>query len=95
MNQVTYNLRDLDLHYVFLGIQYLALIVLILILARGLIRKTNLIESKYRTLSWVFTILLVIGVTGVYITDLYNYIHTSRPGYVEITKTIRHQTTGL
>ena len=95
MNQTTYNLHAVDLHYFFLGLQYLALVLLILILIRSILIKKQLIEAKYRTLTWVVTVLLIIGFAGVYATDLYNYLHTSRPGYVEINQTIRHQTTGL
>lgn len=95
MNQGTYSVRALDLHYLFLGIQYLALIVLIVIVARSLIGKPNFIEDKFKTLSWVCTSLLIIGLTGMFMTDLYTYVHTTRPGYIEINQTIKHQATGL
>jgi|SRR5581483_4029225 len=95
MSQITYNVTALDLHYISLGVEYLAIIVLVILFIRGIIKRTDIIDKRLRSLSWALLALLVIGITGTYVTDLYNYLHTIRPGYIEITKTIKHQTTGL
>jgi hypothetical protein len=36
-----------------------------------------------------------VAIAGGYATDLYTYVHTSRPGYTELNQSIKHDTTGL
>jgi hypothetical protein len=66
----SYNIPVEDMHYVFLGLECVALIAIILILAVSLIKRPGPIKEKYRKVTWVFVALLIIGIAGAYATDL-------------------------
>jgi ethanolamine transporter EutH len=95
MFQLNYNLKILDLHYAFIGAENVALIVLILVIASGLLNKTKLIEEKYKGISKVFVVLLVAAIAVIYATELYGYLHTTRPSYVELNQQAQNGNSGL
>jgi hypothetical protein len=95
MNQTIISIRALDVHYIFYGLEYLALVVLIIIIGANLSKRPNFIDKKYKTIYGLFVGLLAVSMVGLYATDLYNYLHSTRPGYVQINQQIKHNTTGL
>ena len=91
MNPDTATLKALDAHYLFDGLEKLALIVLIIIVAKALLGKPGLFIKEIRKIAWICVIILAIAIAAQYAADLYNYVHATRPFYVQA----RHSTTGL
>ncbi len=94
MNPV-YSIRSTDLHYVFTGLEYAALIVLILVAAASLAKRPGFLHGSRRTIVLVSALVLAIGLAGAYGTNLYDYLHNIRPDYVRLNEQIRHSSTGL
>jgi hypothetical protein len=90
-NNVNPSLKVLDFNYIFAGIEHLAAILLVIIVAKVLLNKPNLFPKNLKNLVWVLVILWSVAVAVEYGTSLYNYYHATRPFYVQA----QHNTTGL
>ena len=85
------TLHALDLHYFFSGLETLASILLLAVVAKVLLEKSGLFSKVLRSITWFIVALLAIAMAGLYGSDLYNYIHATRPFY----QTAQHAKTGL
>ena len=90
-NSVNPSLKALDLNYIFAGLEHLAAILLVIILAKVLLNKPNLFPKHLKNLIWLLVAIWSVAVAVQYATNLYNYYHATRPFYVQA----RHTTTGL
>jgi hypothetical protein len=90
-----YSIKSEDLHYVFLGLEDIALIIFVLVLTLYAAARLNPLKGAYEKVVMGAAILLVVGLAGAYATSLFNYLHYVRPAYVRVNSQIRHDRTGL
>jgi len=91
MNYNSLTLRALDAHYIFNGLVNLSIIVLVIIVAKVVLDKPGWFPKRLKNITWVFVAILCIAIAAQYATDLYGYVHSIRPFYVQA----RQNMTGL
>jgi riboflavin transporter FmnP len=85
------SVKALDLQYIFNGVEHLAAIILVLIIAKALLDKTNWFSKGLKTVVWILVALWSAAVIIQYAATTYNYYHAIRPFYTSA----RHSVTGL
>jgi hypothetical protein len=91
MNDVNPSLKALDMGYIFSGLEHLAAVLLLIIITKTLLENTKWFSKNLKSLVWILVVLWSVAVVAQYSAGLYNYIHATRPFYVQA----RHNVTGL
>lgn len=90
MNNVNPSIRAQDLAIIFNGLEHLAAILLLILIAKVLLDKPGWFTKKLKNLVWFLVALWSVAVAVQYGANLYNYIHATRPFYAQA----RHNATG-
>ena len=83
------NINAADLRYVLLGVQQLAMVIIVAVTALYQLRKKKSdVTKEWKLVIWSLICIWSVGILGQYALSVYDYLSYTRP-------LIRHSTSGL